>query len=268
MVGSQFNAGRMPDAAHTSGGNNRVRVLIPATDSSGTPQLILESAATYEVGPLAAESIGTIYGTGLAASTQTAGAAPASALAGVTVTVRDAAGVDRQAPLFYVSPGQINFAMPAGTAAGAGFVGVKTAAGATLISPIQIARVWPGVFTLNGQGLAAAYVTRVRPDNSQTVEPIYRVEDGAVVAAPIDLGPATDRVYLVLFGTGIRAAGSVSVAIGGWNAEVSYAGPQGTCLGEDQVNILLPRELAGAGVVPLALTADGYAASILNISVL
>jgi uncharacterized protein (TIGR03437 family) len=39
-------------------------------------------------------------------------------LAGTTVKVRDSAGVERSAPLFFVSPNQINYQLPPGTASG------------------------------------------------------------------------------------------------------------------------------------------------------
>ena len=37
----------------------------------------------------------------------------------------------------------------------------------------------------------------------------------------------------------------------------AYAGAQGVFVGEDQINILLPQTLAGAGLVSVILTADG-----------
>src|SRR5207249_11462820 len=65
------------------------------------------------------ESIGSIYGANL--STQTAGADSPdwpTSLGGVQVTVQDKTGEARSAPLAYVSPAQINFEVPAGTATG------------------------------------------------------------------------------------------------------------------------------------------------------
>jgi len=44
---------------------------------------------------------------------------------------------------------------------------------------------------------------RVKSDGSQSFEPVVRfdAEKKQFVAAPIDLGPATDRVFLVMFAT-------------------------------------------------------------------
>ena len=121
-----------------------------------------------------------------------------------------------------------------------------------------------------GQGPAAAYIQRVRADGTQSIEPAVRYDEtqGAYVAAPIDPGPETDRVYLVLYGTGIRFRSSliaVNATVGGVAAVVVYAGAQGTYPGIDQVNVLLPRSLPGAGEVGLTLTVDGHGTNTVTI---
>jgi uncharacterized protein (TIGR03437 family) len=131
---------------------------------------------------------------------------------------------------------------------------------------VQVATVAPGLFTLNGAGLAAANLVQVSPENVQTVESIFTTQNGSVVPAPISLSPATDQFYLILYGTGISGAGAnVTVAIHGINAPVTYAGPQGAIAGLDQVNVLLPVQLAGSGTVGVVLTAAGIAANTVNI---
>ncbi|MGH9855360.1 MAG: hypothetical protein ACREBD_36460, partial [Blastocatellia bacterium] len=80
------------------------------------------------------------------------------------------------------------------------------------------------------------------------------------VTAPIDLGPETDQVFLVLFGTGMRFRSSLAVSsatIGGANVEVLYVGPAGGFVGLDQSNIRLSRALIGRGEVAVRLTLDG-----------
>jgi uncharacterized protein (TIGR03437 family) len=92
---------------------------------------------------------------------------------------------------------------------------------------------------------------------------------GAIVANPIDLGAATDTVYLVLFGTGFQAAGTggVTVSVGGVNLPVLYAGPQGFYDGLDQTNFVLPRSLAGKGQVTIQLAANGITANATNVTI-
>ncbi len=85
------------------------------------------------------------------------------------------------------------------------------------------------------------------------------------VATPIDLGPESDNVFLILFGTGLRNRSSlsgVSVKIGGVDAQVQYAGPQPIFPGLDQVNALIPRSLVGRnGEVDVELIVDGVSAN-------
>jgi uncharacterized protein (TIGR03437 family) len=55
--------------------------------------------------------------------------------------------------------------------------------------------------------------------------------------------------------------------VGGVDAPVAYAGVQGSSPGLDQVNALLPRSLAGRGLVDVVLTADGQVANSVQIAV-
>jgi uncharacterized protein (TIGR03437 family) len=223
------------------------------------------SAAGLGLGPLAAGSIATAFGSGLA--TQTAAATtPQVSLGGATVSVTDSAGAVRAAPLLYVSPGQVNYLIPAGTAPGLATVGITANSSLTAFGTIDVVPVAPALFTLNAANLAAAYVVLVSQNGDQTYAPIYQADrNGDVTALPIDLGSATDTAYLVLYGTGIRnLAGTIPItATIGWsfNARVTYAGPAGAngADGVDQVNLQLPAGLAAATAYPttLQLTVDG-----------
>jgi uncharacterized protein (TIGR03437 family) len=126
------------------------------------------------------------------------------------------------------------------------------------------------MFTINAAGLAAGSVLRVSGDGTQTAENFFQMDNsGNVVALPVNLGPATDQVFLILYGTGFRAAGTAntSMTIGGQNAQVTFAGDQGAFAGLDQVNVLLPRSLAGRGSVNIVLTVSGQTANTVSISV-
>jgi uncharacterized protein (TIGR03437 family) len=101
------------------------------------------------------------------------------------------------------------------------------------------------------------------------LEAVYQVGAGNVVQPlPIDLGPATDAVYLSLFATGLENAKSVVVSVGGQTVPVLYAGIQGTYDGLDQVNVgPVPRSLAGSGRVNIVLTADGQTANPVELAI-
>jgi hypothetical protein len=60
-----------------------------------------------------------LLGSDLATSARAATTPLPTALANTSIRVRDSAGVERLAPLFFVSPTQINFLVPAGVANGA-----------------------------------------------------------------------------------------------------------------------------------------------------
>lgn len=222
------------------------------------------SAASYAGDPLAAESIVAAFGSNLATTTDRATTLPLpTVLAGTTVKVLDGMGVERTAPLYFVSPAQVNYQVPPGTAQGVATATITNADGVRYAASMEIVSVAPGLFSASGtgQGLAAANVLRVRAGGSQTYEP---------VAQPIDLGPETDQVYLLLYGTGIRkrsSLGAVRVSIGGTAAAVSYAGPQPQYPGLDQVNVLLPRSLRGRGEVEVVLTVDGKVANTVRVNV-
>jgi uncharacterized protein (TIGR03437 family) len=93
------------------------------------------------------------------------------------------------------------------------------------------------------------------------------VDDGVTVYVPIALSQlSTDQVYLILYGTGIRGAGNnVTVAISGIGAPVQYSGPQGQYSDLDQVNVLLPKQLAASGLANIVLTAAGAASNTVNV---
>ena len=233
------------------------------------------SAASFTGAALATESIAATFGVGLANATQSANTLPLpTALAGTTIRVKDVTGSERQAPLFFVSPGQINFQIPPGTAVGAATATITSGDGGVSISPLQIASVAPGLFTANanGQGVPAAVVLRIKADNSLAFEPVARFDSTQTgfVPVPIDLGPVSDQVFLILYGTGIRYRSSLSavmVNLGGFDAQVNYAGPQNDFVGLDQVNVRIPRELAGRGDIFVNLMADGVTANTVLVNI-
>jgi len=233
------------------------------------------SAASFDGTTLAPESIVAAFGSNLATAAQIAQTTPLpTALAGINITIRDNAGTDRIAPLFFVSPTQVNYLIPVNTLPGAATVTLTASDGSTAVGIVQIANVAPSLFTANasGQGLAAAVVVRARNNGSQVTEPVARW-DAALnrfVAAPIDLGAEGEQVYLVLFGTGVRnrsSLGQISARIGGTDAPVLFAGAQNDFVGLDQINVLLPRSLAGRGEVDVVLSADGKNANTVRVSI-
>ncbi len=214
---------------------------------------VLVSAASFDRAPVAAGSLiaafpilGGVVGTTTAAADS---AIWPTSLGGTTVSVRDSAGVSRSATISYVSPAQVNFHLPDTLAAGYGSVTIS-AGGTSLTSNINVVAAYPNLF-------GGGYFLRIR--NGQVT-----VEDATL---PVDLGPDTDQVYLILFGSGLGSATSASATIGGATATVAFAGAQGTYSGLDQYNVLVPRSLIGRGKVDVLVKAGGKTSNAVNITV-
>jgi uncharacterized protein (TIGR03437 family) len=223
------------------------------------------SAASFTQGALASETIAALFAAGgLADSVVTADTVPLpTTLGNVVVRVKDAAGVERNAPLFFVSGAQINFLVPQGTGNGAAAITVLKSNVAVGAGTLNIDTVSPGLFTAtsNGQGIPAAVLFRLKANNEQSIE---------AMPAQIDLGPAGEQVFLIGFGTGFRnnsGLASVTCTMGGLNAPVSFAGAQGDLAGLDQTNIAIPRELIGRGLVDVVFTVNGKNANTVQLNI-
>jgi uncharacterized protein (TIGR03437 family) len=228
-------------------------------------------AANFVAKALAPDELATIEGVNLAASSATASSAPwPTGLANDTVTIVDSSGASLAAPLVYVSPQQINFLVPAQAQLGPAAITVAGSVGGSLSANVWIDPVSPGLFMVNSNGgVPAALATRYTAGGSQIQEPVFQCTSVCATAG-IDLGAAGDQVILQLFGTGLRHASSsssVSATIGGENATVLYAGAQGTYAGLDQVNLTIPQNLAGAGLVGVVVQVDSRVTNVVTIQI-
>ena len=239
------------------------------------PPIAVQSAAAPNPA-VTPESIASIYassgGSNLATTTQQSNAQPPpQSLGGVTLTVTDSAGAARVAPLMYVSPSQINFVVPSGSAPGpATFTIVNGTASFPTAGTIH--SVAPTLFSMSGdgRGVAAANAIAV-PAGSQLQSPVsvFQCAASGCVSTPIQLS-ANTTVYLVLYGTGIRNRSSlanVTANISGMNVPVLYAGSQSSFAGLDQVNLALPLSLSGSGEVNIVLSVDGQTANVVTINI-
>lgn len=246
--------------------------------SNPTRNVTSINAANYSPG-LASDFIAAAFGSGLATTTRAAtpGTALPTELAGTRVQIADSMGFKRLAPLFFVSPLQVNYLVHPDTALGMATITVTSGDGNVSTGTAEISNVAPGLFTVSadGKGYPAGYAIRVKSNGDLVAENVVRVDatvPGNIkyIPLPIDLGPETEQVYIILFGTGIRhrlSLSSVTARIGGTICEVQYAGYQISYGGEDQVNIRLPRSLKGRGDVDVQIVVDGKAANTIKINV-
>jgi uncharacterized protein (TIGR03437 family) len=241
--------------------------ILPGSTPGST--LTVVSSANFAKS-VAAESIASVFGSNLSTTTQVATSNPLpTSLGGTSIRLRDSVGNERLAPLFFVSPTQINYQIAPGIQIGSSTITINSGNGTTSTGSFQVDPVAPGLFSVNssGQGLAAAVVLRIR-NGQQTFERIAQLTGSQITPIPIDLGPATDQVFLVLYGTGIRFRNALPTCnIGGSNMQVTFAGPQGSLTGLDQINVRLDRSLIGRQSVNVFLNANGIMSNTVSVTI-
>ena len=131
----------------------------------------------------------------------------------------------------------------------------------------------PGLFSANadGQGVPAALLLRIKPGGVLVYEPVANFEGGRWVPRPLDVGPDADQLFLVLYGTGVRAVGGldqVLLRLADQSAPALYAGPQNDFVGLDQINLNLTGirgTLRGRGEVSLTGAIGGLSVNTLTL---
>jgi uncharacterized protein (TIGR03437 family) len=232
----------------------------------------VSAASSLAGAAVAAGSIVSGYGTDLATGTVLVSTLPLpTTVVGTSVSIVDSRGATTPAPLFYVSPIQVNFQIPSGVAVGSASITIASGDGTAAAGTVTIAVVAPGLFLANNQtGLIAANVITVGAGGAQVLGRTSQVVNGAVVPLPVNLGPPAQQVFLVLYATGVAGRSSlanVSVSIGGLSLPATYAGPQGDA-GLDQVNVQIPASLAGTGSTTISLTVDGKVSNTAHVTIL
>ena len=217
---------------------------------------------------IAPGSLATANGQNLATGTAAASGALTTSLSGATVSIVDGQGATTQARLLSVSPNQIEFVVPATAALGTAQVIVNNGSTTQTANNVQISETSPGLFTAHaGSSLATGYVVQVNCRGEMT-DRFRQSPPCGTVPAPIALS-STYNLHSVLLGTGFAAGGTAltTATINGVNAPVSYAGPEGTYTGLDQINILIPASLAGKGWVNVQVTGEGVTANNVQITI-
>ncbi|HKQ79374.1 MAG TPA: IPT/TIG domain-containing protein, partial [Blastocatellia bacterium] len=253
------------------------RIFVPGGARSGaivqnSVPVATVSAASFLGSPttIAKNSIVAAFGTQLATGVQ--GATPGqplpTTLLSTNVTVNDTV-----AQLFFVSPNQINYLVPPNVPDGDAQVVVTMTAGNgdQIISSgqIKIASFTPSIFTAGatGSGPPAAVTGRVNSNGVFVFDPTAPVEPdpvnpGQFLPRPIDVGTAQLPAFLILFCTGAvnAPAGSVKAVIGGLEVPVNPVPAPGFA-GLDQINIPIPVELKGRGIVDLSIVTNGVSSN-------
>ncbi|HXP86162.1 MAG TPA: hypothetical protein VN841_15665 [Bryobacteraceae bacterium] len=281
----QFIAGSDPTAVNTASNANIVAVqsstssnpvTVPAYSvvrvDLNSPSITALNSASYASGPSASGELVAIFGPNIASQAVAAGALPLpTSLGGTSVQITDSAGGSQLAPLVSVASGQANILIPDGLAAGTARVTVLHGSTPAASGSMAVASSAPGLYSMNsdGAGVAAAYAFRVTASNQSVADNVFTCDATAVrscLPVPLSQGAVGDTLYIELYGTGIRGAATVQCMVAGQSVPVLYAGPVAAFPGLDQVNISIPKSLAGSGTVRVYLVADGVLSNAVALS--
>ena len=233
--------------------------IVDATAGVAGPRTV--SAASYNISAIAPNAIVSAFGQNLASVTQVASTRPLpTSLAGASITVQDSAGIERFAPLFFVSPNQMNYQIPPGASPGPAVLKFNNGAGGIVSGSATIAPSAPSIFTLDSSGAGAAAAidainftpapfNATQNDGSPNIIAVYGTGLGA---------DATD--------IDANAASSVQATIDGQATQVLYAGRAPEFIGLNQLNIMLPVGIS-AGPHRLVITRGGVASNAVSIGI-
>ncbi len=262
-----FNASR-------GGGASLPKLFVIGPAPASRPDAFVSDANPTGGSALAPGSIGSLYGTNLAGSTVVADSNPPlpNTLGGTTLKF---AGI--LMPLFFVSPGQVNFQVPWGTVTGQAPVELTIRAG-QLSSTITVTatRYSPALFTTNAQGTGQASAL---------------ISGSATIPAPAgafpDSRPVKAGEFVSLYCTGLGdvsrrpATGSPAslvpplsetfvtptVTVGNLPAPVSFSGLAPGFVGLYQVDIRIPDGAPVGDAIPVTLTIGGIQSNTATIAI-
>ncbi|MGH9847696.1 MAG: CHRD domain-containing protein, partial [Blastocatellia bacterium] len=184
---------------------------------------------------VAPDSIAAVFGTNLATTSAASNVQPLPIQLDETKVFIN--GV--QAGLFAVTPLQVNYQIPPGTASGPAQVVIVNKNGLVSRGTVNVASSVAGIFTSKSDGTGAP--AAVASNDGQVFNIVMGNVDGSAVQ--IEAGN-----FVALFGTGFKFASTVAaMTIGGTTVTPLYVGPQGSLAGLDQINLQIPMSLAGRG---------------------
>jgi uncharacterized protein (TIGR03437 family) len=228
-----------------------------ASCSALTAQVTVLNGASNRVGqPVTGGSWATAYGTfaNVTATTATTSPIPTT-LGGVTVSVNGVA-----APVYFVSPTQVNFLVPFAVTPGLRAVEIKTAS-ATLTANVRVMSAAPGIFvgtpstnalppvgavlnqdfSVNGQSSTARRGQVIQIFATGPGALSRTIQDGAAApSSPLALTTSTPQVY-----------------VAGVPAVVQFSGMAPGFSGLWQINVTVPDLAFITGRVPLQVFMDG-----------
>jgi uncharacterized protein (TIGR03437 family) len=155
-------------------------------------------------------------------------------LGGTVVTVNG-----RAARILFVSPTQVTLVVPPETELGQAEVLITNREGFHSRTTVVVMASAPGLFSVTGDGRGTGII--LDADTLQT--------------GPFD--PTSGELRLILFATGSRLSSDQRVSLAGRSLPVESLQLSTTLPGLDELHVLIPQDLRGAGIVTLSILADG-----------
>lgn len=234
----------------------------PSINSGG----IVNAASSAPNAPVAAGSIVSVYGSFLLSGASQAASVPLPTnLGGLSLAFGAA-----DAPLYYVSAGQVNLQVP-WELAGASSATLTATLASQTGSPqtVALAQFAPGIFSMNGQGTGPGAIQ----DSSYR---LVNASNPAVAGITViliyctGLGPVTNQPPTGAAAPGdpfARTPAQPTVTIGGVSATVSFSGLAPGAVGEYQVNALVPPDAPTGDAVPVVISMGGATSNAVDIAV-
>jgi uncharacterized protein (TIGR03437 family) len=260
VKGAQLTLGTVTITAQYSGDSSftgatgSVTVTVSSATSSGPPSISgLTNGASFQK-VYAPGMVLTVFGAQLSPVTASAATVPLPAqLGGVSATIN---GVT--APLYFVSPGQLNIQIPYETAVNGNAIVVVSNNGQTTSATFRAAAAAPGIFV----NAAGAPVPNTSAARGQIVS-LYITGDGLV-------SPALATGAAPAAGTAVgnlpKPRQSVSMTVGGVAAAIQFIGITPGLVGVTQINYLVPAQ-APTGSQPVVVTVGGVASAAATLTV-
>ncbi len=238
-----------------------LRINPPSINANG----IVNGASLAPQAPVSPGSIVSLFGVGLAPATATAAQLPLpTSLDSTEVLVNG-----MPAPLFFVSPLQINFQMPWEITGDTAAITVRTAGLTSAITTVLLASEAPGIFLVTFISPTAGAV--LNQDGTLNA-PLNPAQPGSVISIfATGLGPVNPAVLSGQPGATAeplnRTVAPISVLINGEPVEVLFAGLAPGFVGLYQVNARVPQSISAGTEVNLQLQIGGQESNTVTIAV-
>jgi uncharacterized protein (TIGR03437 family) len=193
-----------------------------------------------------------VYGSNLAGDTQVAGIQPLPlSMSGASATVNGVA-----APLWFVSPGQINLQIPYETPLGNAVLGINNGGNVTAFS-FNVSPAAPGLFAANG-----SLVPIAKAAAGQTIV-AFLTGDGDVTPT---LATGATPGSVINISQYPKSRQPVAITVAGQTAPIAFNGIVTGLIGVTQVNFTVPATVP-AGVQPVVVTVGGVPSAPVNLTV-